>query len=223
MRFEEYPDRDMLALTLADRLTSDLSTALRHKDRVSFAVPGGSTPGPVFDALSAVRLDWDRVDVILTDERWVPETSDRSNTRLLRDRLLQGRAAAARLLPLTRAQGTPEAALDDLTAGLAPCLPIDVLLLGMGGDMHIASLFSGADQLEAALATDAPPLLVMRAPGVPEARVTLSAPVLRGAVSSHILITGVEKRAVIEAAQGQPPVQAPVALMLDRATVHWAA
>lgn len=222
MNFQEYPDREMLALDLCDRLASELGGALRRKERVSFAVPGGTSPGPIFDALTAVRLDWDRVDILLTDERWVPETSERSNTRLVRERLLQGNAAAATFLPLVADTETPEEALEGLSEGLKPHLPIDVLVLGMGTDMHVASLFPGADQLEAALAPNAPVLMAMRAPDVPEPRITLTAPVLRGAMSTHLVIMGGEKRAVLENAQGRKPIDAPVAVVLDEAVVHWA-
>ncbi|WP_370285114.1 6-phosphogluconolactonase [Pseudooceanicola nanhaiensis] len=222
MIFTEYPDRDMLALDLSDRLASELGSALRHKERVTFAVPGGTSPGPIFDALTAVRLDWDRVDVVLTDERWVPESAERSNTRLVRERLLQGHAAAATLLPLVADTPTPEEALEGLSEGLLPHLPIDVLVLGMGADMHTASLFPGADRLEAALAADAPALMAMRAPGAPEPRITLTAPVLRGAISIHVVITGAEKRAALERAAGMTPAEAPVATVLVEAVVHWA-
>lgn len=222
MTFEEYPDREMLMLKLADRLASDLGAALRKKDRVSLCVPRGTTPGPVFDILSAVDLDWARVTLLLTDERWVPETSDRSNARLVRQRLLTGRAAAADLVPLYAATGAPEASLDVLAAGVAPHLPIDVLLLGMGADMHVASIFPGADRLAEALAPDAPILVAMRVPGATEPRVTLSARVLADAMSCHILILGAEKRAALERAEDLPPQQAPVAAVLADATVHWA-
>lgn len=223
MNLIEYPDRDALALDVADLLASELGSALRHEERVTFCVPGGTTPGPIFDALGAVRLDWDRVDILLNDERWVPETSERSNTGLLRQRLLTGHAAAAELLPIRADTDTPEEALDDLSAAVEPHLPIDVLLLGMGTDMHTASLFPGADRLEEALSPHAPVLLPMRAEGVPEPRITLSARVLRGALSSHILITGAEKRAALEQARKLSPQEAPVAAVLDGTTVHWAA
>ncbi|OWU83626.1 6-phosphogluconolactonase [Oceanicola sp. 22II-s10i] len=222
MNFEEYPDRDMLALDLADRLASELGTALRNEDRVTFAVPGGTTPGPIFDALSAVRLDWDRVDVVLTDERWVADTSDRSNTRLLKERLLTGRSAAATLLPLRLDAGEPESAIERLCDGLKPHLPIDVLVLGMGTDMHTASLFPGAEGLSAALAADAPEVVAIRAPGAPEARVTLSARVLNGALSKHLVIFGAEKREALLRAQDRYPEDAPVSAVLDGMTVHWA-
>ncbi|MGC8202331.1 6-phosphogluconolactonase [Aliiroseovarius sp. PTFE2010] len=223
MKLIEYPDRDALMLDLADILVSELRNALDRQERASFCVPGGTTPGPIFDTLSAVHLEWDRVDVLLNDERWVPETSDRSNTALLRRRLITGTASEARLVPLYADVPEPEDALDDLAAGVQAVLPLSVLLLGMGADMHTASLFPGADRLEQALAPDAPVLLPMRAPGAPEARITLAARVLQGAMSTHIVITGDDKRAVIERAARLPPTEAPVAAVLPNAQVHWAA
>lgn len=223
MKFREYPDREMMMMALADRMASELGASLRQNDFATLAVPGGTTPGPVFDSLSAVPLDWARVRVMLTDERWVPETSERSNTRLLRQRLLVDRAAAATLLPLYADAEAPEERLDDLSGTISAALPISVLLLGMGADMHTASLFPGADHLAGALADDAPELMALRAPGAPEPRVTLTARVLRDALNIHVLITGAEKRAALEkAAKLGDPMQAPVAAILKDATVHWA-
>jgi 6-phosphogluconolactonase len=223
MKFVEYPDRDLMMFSLADLLASELAMALRSSERASLSVPGGTTPGPVFDVLSAVNLDWDRVTVVLNDERWVPETSDRSNARLVRSRLLTGPAAKAAFLPLYAEAQLPEDAIPAIAETIAPLLPISVLLLGMGADMHTASIFPGADKLAEALAPDAPVLLPMRAPGAPEPRVTLSARVLADAMSVHILITGEEKRAAIERARHLPPEEAPVRAVLANATVHWAA
>jgi 6-phosphogluconolactonase len=217
----EYPDAEMMMMRLADVLASQIKQALLTHDRASLAVPGGTTPGPIFDTLCAVDLDWSRVDVLLTDERWVPESSDRSNTALLRRRLLVNRAAAAQLIPLYADAPAPEDRLADLTAGLAAALPLSVVLLGMGADMHTASLFPGADQLELALTGDAP-LVAMRAPGAPEPRITLSAAVLNAAMARHIVIVGAEKRAALDQAQGLDPQDAPVAAVLKDTTVHWA-
>jgi len=222
MIWNEYPDRDMLVLDLSDVLAASLNNALNTKDRITFAVPGGTTPGPVFDALAQVHLPWDRVDIVLTDERWVPESSDRSNTALLRRTLLKDAASAATLIPLVSDTTEPEESLDALTDGLKPHLPIDVLLIGMGADMHCASLFPGADRLHDALANNAPPLMPMRAPGAPEPRITLTAPILRGAMDTHILITGAEKKDAIHRAQKLRPEDAPVAAILDGAKVHYA-
>ena len=110
--FNEYADREMLSIALANRIAGELRGALARAERVTMAVPGGTSPGPIFDDLCEVELDWDRVDVMLTDERWVPEDHDRSNTRLLRERLLVGKAEAARLLPMFLPCQDPEERLD---------------------------------------------------------------------------------------------------------------
>ncbi|MBL9057310.1 MAG: 6-phosphogluconolactonase [Rhodobacteraceae bacterium] len=222
MDLRTYPDRELMFLSLADQIAGQLADFLRRLGRASLCVPGGSTPGPVFDTLSGVDLDWAKVAVFLNDERWVPESSDRSNTRLLRERLIRGKAAAAELVPLYLPGMSAEAAMAVLETGLRPHLPISVLLLGMGNDMHTASLFPGADRLAEGLAADAPLLLPMRAEAAVEPRITLTAPALRGAMNIHVLITGAEKRAALERALTLPPEQAPIRAVLDTATVHWA-
>lgn len=220
MRIEEYADRDMLAMDLADALAGDLETALLHHDTVSLAVPGGTSPGPVFDGLSAARLDWGRVHVFLTDERWVAEDHPRSNTRLLRQRLLTGPAAAATLMPLYSGEKI-EAAVPNLSAALTPHLPVSVLLLGMGADMHTASLFPGAPGVAAAMAADAPVLNVVD-PEDQELRVSLAAHVLDGALSKHLIIFGDDKRAALERAMHLPAAEAPIRAVASDITVHWA-
>lgn len=222
MNLVDYPDREFLMMALADDIASELRRALEVQPRATLSVPGGTTPGPVFDLLSDLDLDWSRVDVVLNDERWVEETSLRSNTRLLRERLLKNRAASARLVPLHTPVPTPEEGLEVVRAGVREVLPITVLLLGMGADMHTASLFPGADHLAEALAPDAPPVMALRAEAAGEPRITLTAPVLRDAMHCHILITGAEKRQAIERAAHLPEMDAPVRSVLSNATIHWA-
>lgn len=222
MKLETYPDREFLMLGLANTIAGQLADFLRREGKATLSVPGGTTPGPIFDTLSGVDLDWANVAVVLNDERWVPESSERSNTRLVRERLLRGRATQARLVPLYTPAEQPEEMLAALEDGLRPYLPISVLLLGMGADMHTASLFPGADRLEEALSPNAPILLPMRAEAAGEPRITLTARVLREAFNIHLLITGAEKRAALERAMTLTPMEAPVRAVLDNATVHWA-
>jgi 6-phosphogluconolactonase len=222
MNLQAYPDREMMMLSLADKIAGQLGEFLRRDGKATLSVPGGTTPGPIFDTLSGVDLDWANVAVILNDERWVPEDSDRSNTRLVRQRLIRGRAAQARLVPLYAPAPQPEDMLEALSDGIRPHLPISVLLLGMGADMHTASLFPGADRLEEALSPQAPILMALRAEAAGEPRITLTAPVLQAAFNIHILITGPEKRAALERAATLTPKEAPVRAVLDNATVHWA-
>lgn len=220
MNLIEYPDRDMMMIDLANQLAGDLNTALMSKGTASLAVPGGTTPGPAFDALCAAELDWAKVTVMATDERRVPDTSDRSNARLIRNRLLTGPAAAAQFVSFAIAESADLAPVQD---AIAPHLPIDVLLLGMGADMHTASLFPGAPELAAALDDDAPALIQITPVGGLEPRLSLSGPVLRGAVSTHVLITGADKRKALEtAATLHDAALAPIRTVLQQSTIHWA-
>ncbi len=99
MQFIEYADREMAAMGLADRLSGSLRKHLMNRDTVSFAVPGGTTPAPVFDVLSAADLPWERVTVMLSDERWVPICRDRSNAFLIRTHLLKSLDSLAHFIP----------------------------------------------------------------------------------------------------------------------------
>jgi 6-phosphogluconolactonase len=158
--------------------------------------------------------------VMPTDERMVSELNPRSNARLIRETLLRGPAAAAHFVDFY------EPILGMRTSRVEAALPLDVLVLGMGGDMHTASLFPGAPELAAALADDAPPLMEIHPPSQPEARLTLTAPVIQGASVIHILITGEDKLAALETALADGPVtEAPVRVALTApcpVTVHYA-
>ena len=218
MKMEEYADRDMLAMDLANRLVGDLENALLRHEVVSFAVPGGTTPGPIFDVLAASTLDWSRVRVMATDERWVSEGHSRSNASMIADRLLTGRAAAATLLPFYRAGMAEAEGAQAVSEAVAPLLPVSVLLLGMGEDCHVASLFPDAPDLAEALADEAPAVVAQHPASQPEARVSLSAKVLDGALAKHLVIFGEAKRTALADA----PQDAPVRRVLGDMTVHWA-
>lgn len=215
-----YPDRELLALSLADRIAGELRQQLDAVGPASLCVPGGSTPAPMFKALSGLPLDWANITLFLNDERWVPASNPRSNSAMLRETLMNGPAASADYLDLYTGEATPEDAAPGLSERIKSLLPITVLVLGMGDDMHTASLFPGAEGLDKLLANDAPP--VMAAGGGAEPRITLTAPALLSAMNIHILITGTQKRAALEAATGANPIDAPISAFLRNATVHYA-
>ncbi len=222
MNIVEYPDREALALDLADALASALENSLFTHETATLAVPGGTSPAPIFDNLCAVsNIDWGRVRIMLTDERWVPETSERSNGRLIKERLMAKSASAAQFLPFYSDGKSPAEAAGPVSDGLAPHLPISVLLLGMGADMHTASLFPGAEGLAEGLSSDAPSLVPIAAEGQ-EPRISLSAPALDGALNKHLVIYGQDKRDALMRAQDLPPTEAPIAAVLDNMTIHWA-
>ena len=221
LEFIEYPDREMLALSLANVMAGQLAQQLRVAPRASLCVPGGTSPGPVFDSLSGADLDWERITVFLNDERWVDGAHPRSNARLLRRRLLQHRAEAARFIDLYTGDSDPEAGAAIVAPAIAAEMPVTVLLLGMGQDMHTASLFPGLSDTILALSPEAAAVLPIRGAGE-EPRVTLTLPVLRSAIHRHLLITGAEKREAFEHAQKLDPIDAPIRALSHDITVHWA-
>tara|TARA_R110002049_G_scaffold23545_10_gene83682 strand:- start:66969 stop:67640 length:672 start_codon:yes stop_codon:yes gene_type:complete len=223
MNIVEYADREMLCMNVANILAGKLKSAMSGNDAVTFAVPGGTTPGPIFEMLSATAMDWHKVNVLLTDERWVSEDDQRSNARLVRQHLLTDHAAAARFIPYFRDGLSVGEGAEQVAPGLAEALPISVLLLGMGDDMHTASMFPGDAGLAAALAPDAPLLCPVYPAGQPTPRVTLPAHVLNGAMNKHLVIFGNQKRAAIERAASLSPDEAPIAAVLNDLEVFWAA
>lgn len=220
----DYPSRAALVDGLAGIVAGRLRSLAAERGRAALAVPGGTTPGPMLERLGEADLPWERIAVTLTDERWVPVSSERSNQRLLAGTLFRGRAAAAEFVPLHAGTPEPEQGIDAVNASLARiALPLDIAVLGMGADMHTASLFPGAVGLERALAPDAPAAVAIRAPGAEAARVTLSARVLAAAGERHVLIAGAEKRAALaRALEIGDRRLAPILAVLPGATVHHA-
>lgn len=219
MTLTEHPDREALTLGVAQAITEALGMALKVRERAVLCLPGGSTPVPVFKALAAARLEWDRVIVIPSDERWVPPDHPRSNARLIRRNLIE-EGAGAELIELYADGLDPQAGAALASERIAPLLPLSVLLLGMGEDMHTASLIPGAEGLEAALDASAPPVLPVQTAA--EARVTLTVPALCSATEAFLMITGPEKREALDRAAALPVEEAPVRAILKGLMVHYA-
>lgn len=219
MTLTEHPDREALTLGVAQAIIEALGMALKVRERAVLCLPGGSTPVPVFKALAAARLEWERVIVIPSDERWVPADHPRSNARLIRRNLIE-EGAGAELIELYAEGLDPQAGAALASERIAPLLPLSVLLLGMGEDMHTASLIPGAEGLEAALDSAAPPVLPVQTAA--EARVTLTVPALCSATEAFLMITGPEKREALERAASLPVEEAPVRAVLKGLMVHYA-
>ncbi|NMT64571.1 6-phosphogluconolactonase [Marinobacter orientalis] len=193
---------DDAAVALADAVANHLAERLLIAPRASLVVSGGSTPRPFFGALRQKPLDWARIDVLLADERWVPEDDESSNTRLVKENLLQGPAAEANYLSLKQPGDTPADGLAAVEAALADLhLPLDVLILGMGNDGHTASLFPDAPELDEALDTDSAAIVApVTPPSRPEKRITLTLGALSRAGFTALHLKGDDKLETLKAA-----------------------
>ena len=193
-QLEISANQAQLAQRAADLLASQLVQVLAERQRALLALAGGTTPAAAYRLLGQHPLAWDRVDVLLGDERWVGPQDPSSNARMLHETLLaQGPAREARFHPVPTERATPLAsaeAFGEILGQLAPGDPpvLDLILLGLGDDGHTASLFPGS---AAAGVTDRS---VAVGEGKGLERITLTAPVLSAARQVIILVSGAAKQ-----------------------------
>jgi 6-phosphogluconolactonase len=224
---EPFADREALAEAAASVIAAQLDRRVREGARARFAATGGSTPKACYERLRERPLDWGRVDVTLGDERWAPPSSPDSNQGMLQAELLQGAAAQARFVPLWRDVAGPDLAAKAAEGEIAELLPFDVVLLGMGEDGHFASLFPGSPALAEGLDRSTPRLCIAApagSPAPPQPRISLTLRALLAAKLIVLLVTGEEKKRVIEAALGGADLPVRALLVQDAAPVRilWA-
>jgi 6-phosphogluconolactonase len=180
-------------------------------------VTGGRGPGPVYDRLAQSDLDWGNVTVTLSDDRFVPLAAPESNEAMVRARLVQHRAAAARLVPLNGNEATPAAAAAAVEPAIRALAPFDATLLGMGPDGHIASLYASNADAARWLDPDCDRWVVpVRSAGwtpyVP--RLSLTGRALFDARLIVLLVGGEDKRTVIEQILADPVFSPPAAALI---------
>jgi 6-phosphogluconolactonase len=191
------------------------------------AVSGGSTPKSLFARLAASDLPWEKVTITLVDERWVDADHPDSNARLVRENLLQDKAAAADFVPLKTPAPDPFAAEDEVQARLTDLpMPFDVVILGMGSDGHTASFFPGANTLRRALHPETEGsgehqlCCAVRPPHAPHDRMTLTLSVLLQAKHLILHVVGKDKWQVLQKAlQSGKSEELPVRAVLHQSRV----
>jgi 6-phosphogluconolactonase len=197
-RLEVLGSAEALARRCSETIASAIDLALAERNRCQIALAGGRTPAATYRHLGQEHLPWERVDVLLGDERWVPAEDEASNARLLRSTLMAaGPGQEARLHPVPTHLTSPEQGaqayadtLAQLCAGTPPVL--DLVLLGLGDDGHTASLFPGT----AATAVTDTSVTVGEGKGTP--RITLTAPVLCAARRVVFLVSGSDKALALQ-------------------------
>lgn len=213
-RHHACPTIAAMTAAAADAIAAALSQAIAARGAAVFVATGGSTAPAIYALLRDTDLDWARVTVTLSDDRVVAADHPASNLRLLRETLLQGRAQAASCVALTDAPGVD-----------ALAWPADVCLLGMGADLHIASIFPhGAGMAQA---RDARARVVATTPdplpaAAPFSRLTLTLPTLAASRALIVCFSGADKAAALAAAAPTAPISALIQSASDRLVFYTA-
>ncbi|MBT8207514.1 MAG: 6-phosphogluconolactonase [Acidimicrobiia bacterium] len=218
MAIHEFETPDDLAAGAAEFLRDRLRTST---DRTSLGLAGGSTPTQTYRRLRDLDVDWQSVDLWLTDERFVPVDHPDSNARMAWDELAS--PVAAHLHAPDVALGDPATValryaedLERLLRSSHGRIEPDVVLLGMGPDGHTASLFPGTDALQA---TD--PYAAVFVPKLDAWRLTATLPLLRAARTVVFLVAGHGKAAMLSSVL-QTDEPHPVSLVASgHRDVHW--
>lgn len=189
---------------VADMIADRLAESCRLRGQASLVVCGGSSPEAVFSELSEKQLDWQQITVTLADDRLVPPTHGDSNIALVKSCLLVRHAAAAVFF-----------SLQDMR--LERLMPFDLVLLGMGTDGHIASLFPDMMADKKAFDSMATPAVLTTGPeGSPaHPRITMNLAMLTQSRDIFLLIRGEEKRQLLaEATSASQPFRFPVSALM---------
>jgi 6-phosphogluconolactonase len=203
-----------------------LESAREERGVAHLALSGGSTPARTYELLAGALENWDSVEIWFADERCVPPEDQASNYRLTAETLLiPAGIDPARVHRMEGELGPNEGARryanvlrEDVSLDASELPVLDLIVLGIGPDGHVASLFPGAPTLDAE--AQAICLAVLDSPKPPPERITLSLAVLRAARSCLLLATGAGKADAIAAALAEPSNHVPASLLVrERLTV----
>jgi 6-phosphogluconolactonase len=218
-RLTTVGDPEAVARRAATDIARHLTRAREQRAPVHLALSGGTTPGRSYELLATEMADWDGIEIWFVDERCVEPEDERSNYRLAAETLLAPAGIPATRVHRMLGEMGPDVGADlyalELTARVAPDehgVPVlDLCVLGVGPDGHVASLFPDSPTLRAG--DRAICLGVEDSPKPPPERITLSLAMLRAARRCLLIATGAGKADAIAAMLGEPSEHVPASLL----------
>jgi 6-phosphogluconolactonase len=231
------PDAEHLARAVAEALIARLGAAQAVHGTASVVLTGGGIGIAVLERVAALaadpprgRVDWTAVDFWWGDDRFVPADDDERNEKAARRALLDAVGTPLeRVHAMPASDGPfpePEDAAAWYAAELSAAAPegrvvprLDVLLLGMGPEGHVASIFPESP----AVHDERPVVAVRDCPKPPPTRVSLGFPAINAAEEVWVLVSGEAKAPAVAAAlaEGADPVQLPAAGVHGVRATRW--
>jgi 6-phosphogluconolactonase len=221
-RLTACPDTETVAQRAAAHVARQLRHACEQRGVAHLALSGGTTPGRTYELLGAKPEDLSGVEVWFADERCVAPDDAESNYLLAAQTLLAPAGIAPECVHRMEGEAGPHEGARRYAEELVrhapradtspPAVPVlDLIVLGIGPDGHVASLFPGAPTLDAG--EEAICLGVEDSPKPPPQRITLSLAVLRSARECLLLATGASKADAVSAMLGEPSRHVPASLL----------
>ncbi len=196
-RWHIYPNLDDLATRTTHAIARFAQQSIAGHGSFIMVLAGGTTPRLVYERLRDIRAKWDAWHVYFGDERCAPVDDAQRNDRMARDAWLDHVAIPPEQIHSIPAELGPDKGAAQYAETLADVDSFDLVLLGLGGDGHTASLFAGQD---AGVTADAPDVIaVHNATSAPSERVSMSARRLSDSRRVMFLVTGARKREALHA------------------------
>lgn len=194
---QQFPNKKTLVAAVVSDLEEEFSRVLLREEEVRILLSGGSTPGPIYRALSSECTCLDRIHFGLVDERYVSYDSEFSNERLLRE-CFEMAPVKVRVEGMVHDTDDLVLNMEQLHSAYAPFIErTDLVLLGMGTDGHFASIFPNDSASENALHASEKEMNYTTAPSHPKQRITCNAALIAAAKTIYLVITGEEKRKLL--------------------------
>jgi 6-phosphogluconolactonase len=225
-RLTSCPDAETVAARAAAHVLREIEHAREQRGTAHLALSGGATPQLTYRLMSEQPQALDATEIWFADERCVAPDDPRSNYRVAAETLLEPAAIERQRVHRMPGELGPAAGAERYEDELrekfalpADAIPVlDVIVLGIGPDGHVASLFPGSGALSAGEGVLC--MGVSDSPKPPPERITLSLAVLRAARGCLLLATGAAKADAVAAMLGEPTRHVPASLLRrERLTV----
>lgn len=215
-----FENKNILEENLAAEISTKLANEIVLNGAATLLVSGGSTPIELYKKISTSTIDWSKVTIGLVDERFVENTSEFSNEKLVKNNLMILIASAAKFFPMVVNVNDVVNNTAQVNEHYSIFKNPTVVVLGMGGDGHTASLFPNDEKSEENLAATSSSLNVIQtfAPTEPKVRITCTKQLLLSGKYIYLMITGKEKLTILETSSDK---QLPISYFTDKTIVYF--